>query len=102
MSAHAALKLVVNRASSPQPAARDHLAAAALTPSSWQVVHHRLLKARNARSDPTIPPPPSPPALSHWLNDAEWQRKDQWLATTEWAHRFGLDALLCDLLERLG
>jgi hypothetical protein len=101
MSAHAALKLVVSRASSPQPAARDHHAAAALTPSSWQGIHHALLRARNARPEADLPPPPRPPALASWWTGGEWQRKDQWLATTEWAHRYGFDALLCELLDRL-
>jgi len=100
MSAHAALKLVVNRAHSPVPAARDRVAAQALTPSAWQGVFHQLLQARNARSDPTIPPPPRPPALSSWWTGGEWHRKDQWLATVDWAHRFGFDAGLCELLDR--
>ena len=98
MSAHA-LKLVINRASSPKPVARDHVAADALTPSAWQGIHHTLLKARNARSDATIPPPPRPPALSSWWTGGEWHRKDQWLATAEWAHRFGFEALLMEVMD---
>jgi hypothetical protein len=99
MSAHA-LQLVVNRASSPQPVARDHAAAAALTPSAWQGIHHRMLKARNARCDSSIPPPPSPPALSSWWTGGEWDRKDRWLATAEWAHRFGFETVLIAALEQ--